>query len=167
MIMEKAGGKVKQIMNMQTSGKSFVSTNYIIGNEVFTVIDAAGHKMGTKISMEDYKKKLGVEGNSIDMTQFDKFLDENAKKVGEETILGKNCEIYDIKGNSKISVYDKKYVMRIASQAFNAVATNLDTNPDFPADNFDVPKDVDFKSMDMLKNIDPTKMKDMMKNLKK
>jgi hypothetical protein len=90
--------------------------------------------------------------------------------IGTETILGKECEIYDTGEGNTMSVYDKKAVLRVKSKDMTMTATKLDSSPGLSSSDFDVPADVEFidmedmmkgmknmKNLENLKNMDPTK----------
>ncbi|MEP7147098.1 MAG: hypothetical protein ABI792_08820, partial [bacterium] len=75
----------------------------------------------------------------------EKFL--SSKNItGSENILGYNCDIYDAGNGMNLSVYNKKYILKIKSPDFMAVATKMNTNPTFAPDEFKLPDNVDFKT---------------------
>lgn len=144
----RSGEKLKQYMNTEIMGVKNTNTVYIIDNTVYSVIDIEGTKIGNKTDLANYNKQKKTAETITDFKEFEKFL-EDKKITGTENILGHNCDIYDISGGVSLSIYDKRYILKINSPEFTAVATALNTSPSFAKNEFEVPAGVDFKSMDM------------------
>lgn len=135
------------------------------GDYVYTVIEMGGKKTGMKLKVDEFKK----DKDNFDMKDIEDQLDKY-KVIGTETILGKECEIYDTGEGNTMSVYDKKAVLRVKSKDMTMTATKMDANPGLSSSDFDVPSDVEFidmedmmkgmknmKNLENLKNLDPTK----------
>ncbi|MEO8209759.1 MAG: hypothetical protein ABI840_04295 [bacterium] len=144
MEIKKAGNKLKQSMNTEIMGTKNLTEVFILDNGVFVVTDVGGKKFGTKINGDDFKKKQTGE-TIIDYREFEKFLSDK-KITGNENIIGYDCEIYDVGKGTTLSVYNKRYVLKISNPQFLATATKLDDKPAFSAGEFEVPSDIDFKS---------------------
>ncbi len=146
MTMNKEGDKIKQVMNMNIMGKKTSNVTYILKDNVYSVTNFGENKFGIKTNLDDYNKTKKATGETItDFTAFEKFL-EDKKLTGTESILGHNCDVYETAKGIQISVYDKRYVLKIQSPEFTAEAINMDTSPSFSASDFEVPKDVNFTS---------------------
>lgn len=166
MTLSKKGDDFKTEMNGNFGGmEGGKSMALYDGDYVYTVIEMGGKKTGMKLKVDEFKK----DKDNFDMKDIDKQLDKY-KKVGTETILGKECEIYDTGEGTTMSVYNKKAVLRVKSKDMTMTATKMDANPNLSSSDFDVPSDVEFidmedmmkgmknmKNLENLKNIDPTK----------
>lgn len=146
MSMYRGGDKIKQVMNMEVMGVNTSSNIYIMNDIVYTVTDVGGAKFGNKINLDEYNKKNRSTGETItDFKDFEKFLADK-KIIGTEEILGKKCDIYETAKGVDVSIYDKKYILKIKSPEFTAVATEMDPSPTFASNEFEIPRDVEFKS---------------------
>ncbi|HQY51566.1 MAG TPA: hypothetical protein PK294_09665 [Ignavibacteria bacterium] len=146
MTMYRSGKKLKQEMNTDIMGMKSISQVYIIDNFVFTVTEVNGKKMGVKTNIKDYNKKKQTAETITDPKEFENYLADK-KVTGSENILGKNCDIYDMGNGTEMSIHNKMYVMRIKSPEFMAVATKFDNSPSFSDDIFEIPEDVNFRSI--------------------
>lgn len=146
MSMYRDGDKIKQIMNMEVMGVKTSSNIYIMNDVVYTITDVGGTKFGNKINLDEYNKKNRSTGETItDFKDFEKFLSDK-KIIGTEEILGKKCDIYETAKGIDVSIYDKRYILKIKSPEFTAVATEMDPSPTFSANEFEIPDDVNFNS---------------------
>lgn len=146
MTMYRSGKKLKQEMNTEIMGMKSLSQVYIIDNFVFTVTEVNGKKMGVKTNIKDYNKKKQTAETITDPREFENYLADKKIK-GSENILGRNCDIYDMGNGTEMSIHNKMYVMRIKSPEFMAVATKFDNSPSFSEDIFEIPADVNFRSI--------------------
>ncbi|MBK8981548.1 MAG: hypothetical protein IPM38_04305 [Ignavibacteria bacterium] len=146
MTMYRSGKKLKQIINTEIMGTPSKNQVYIIDNFVFTVTEIKGKRMGVKTNIQDYNKKKQTAETITDPEEFESYLADK-KIVGSENILGKNCDIYDTGNDTQLSIFDKMYVLRIKSPQFMATATEFETNPDFSSNEFEIPSDVNFRSI--------------------
>lgn len=169
MTLYKMDKKFKTDMKADAGGMEGMNSTAISDGEyVYSVVDMMGTKKGIKMKISEYEKDDDF-GNMADVEE------ELAKykKVGTETILGKECEIYETneEGNT-ISVYNKKAVLKMKSPEMTIVATDFDTSPGLSDSDFKIPDDVEFvdmeemlkgmkdlKNLENLKNIDPSKTK--------
>jgi hypothetical protein len=80
-------------------------------------------------------------------------LKEGGKKVGSEDVLGKECTVYEIpgeSGQSKLWVWKNMMLKMVAQQdqmEITMEATELKETSDFPEGVFDLPADINFKEM--------------------
>lgn len=146
MTMYRSGKKLKQEINTEIMGIKSLSHVYIIDNFVFTVTEVNGKKMGVKTNIKDYNKKKQTAETITDPKEFENYLSDK-KVIGSENILGKNCDIYDMGNGTEMSIHNKMYVMKIKSPEFMAVATKFDNSPSFSEDIFEIPADVNFRSI--------------------
>lgn len=167
MTLYKMGEKFKTDMKADAGGMEGMTSMAISDGEyVYSLVDMMGTKKGIKMKIDDYSDKEDF-GNMADVEEeLSKY-----KVIGTETILGKECEIYetDEKGNT-ISVYNKKAVLKMKSPEMTVVATDFDTSPGLSDSDFKIPDDVEFvdmeemlkgmkdlKNLENLKNLDPSK----------
>ncbi len=161
MTLYRLGDNMKTVMKGQIADMENSTAEALYdGDYVYTTMELQGQKQGFKLKVDEYQKD-----KEYSMADVEKNL-EKYKMIGTETILGKECEIYDTGKGTTISVYEKKAVLAIKSKEMTMIATQFDTNPGLSESDFDVPKDVEFidmedmmKGMKNLKNIDPKNMK--------
>lgn len=144
----RSGDMLRQNMNTEIMGMQTDNVIYILDKTVYSIINVAGKTIGTKTDLSNYNASKETGETITDFKEFEKFLDSK-KVTGTENILGYNCDVYDISKDVKLSVYNKRYILKIQAQEFMAVATALNTSPSFSKEEFEVPKDVDFKTTDM------------------
>jgi len=102
-------------------------------------------KTGTKVKM------LGSGGSAIDYSNLSKEVEEkmNMKKLGKETILGKECEIFSFdykemstKGTTSVwKGIPLKSEVTTMGMKVTMIAEKLDEKSDIPDTFFEVPKD--------------------------
>lgn len=139
----KSGDKFKQKMDVDVKGIKSTTDVFVLENEVYTVTDIAGMKTGFKTDLSEYNQRKQKSENFTDFRDLKNYL-KDKKKTGEEEILGYKCDIIETDKGISLSVYDNKYVLKIKGPQFIATATALEKNPSVSADEFEVPKDVDF-----------------------
>lgn len=172
------GNKLKQVINTNVMGLNTINTIYILDNVAYSVTDAAGQKFATKSDIKEYNLKKNSGETIVDFKEFEDFLSKKTV-TGKENVLGYECDVYDVGGGLSMSVYDKKYVLKINNPQFMATATGIDVQPNFAANEFTLPPDIDFnnpgkKGMDkkavdsLLKHVIPKELeKNMPNELKK
>ncbi|MEO8666458.1 MAG: hypothetical protein ABI462_13285 [Ignavibacteria bacterium] len=139
------GNRLKQIMNINVMGMQSVNTIYIIDDNVYNITEAAGQKFANKTDLKGYNSRKATGETITDFKEFEKFL--SGKKVtGSENIIGYNTDIYDVGSGISMSVYDSKYILKIKSPDFMAVANKLNKNPSFASDEFKVPDNIEYKN---------------------
>lgn len=166
MTMYKMGDMFKTEMKGDFAGQGEGTASAIYKDDyVYTVMDMAGIRQGIKIKVDEYEK----DNENFDINDIEEQLDKY-KIVGTETILGKECDVYDTGEGTKMSVYDKKAVLKVVSKDMTMVATQFDTSPGLSSSDFDVPEDVEFidmeemlkgmknlKNLEKLEKLDPSK----------
>jgi len=161
MTIYKNGSNLKQKINADVMGMKNTINTYVVGDEVYNVTQIGDKKFGNKTSLKEYNAMKQTGETITDFKEFEKFI-SGKKIIGTETIIDHSADIYDMGNGMSISVYDKKYILRIKNPDFMAVATKLDMNPVITLNEFEVPKDVDYKS------IGPSKIsKDILDSLTK
>jgi len=165
MTIYKSGNNLRQKIDTEIMGMKNSSNIYIVNGVVYNVNEIGDKKSGNKTNLKEYNASKQTGETITDFREFEKFI-SGKKVVGTENILGFNCDIYDMGSGITISVFNKKYILKIKNAGFMAVATNLDMNPVIDSNEFQIPKDVDFKSSD------PSKIKkeildSLVDNLKK
>jgi hypothetical protein len=71
------------------------------------------------------------------------------KKIGKETVLGKECDVYDLSGSMKICMWKGivlKSEMQMGAHKMNLIAKKIDTDVTPTIEDFSVPKDIKIKS---------------------
>lgn len=134
-------------------------------------IDMFGQKIKTQTLVEgdyvytwDSKKKEGskvkIDQNSPENVNFTELTDElrkkyNIREVGNADVLGRNCKVYEMTMNES-GVKGKYYIWNgltlkteATAQGMNIKmeAVKLEESPNFPADQFDLPKGITFKEI--------------------
>jgi len=139
----RSGNKMKQIINSEMMGMKNLNTIYIVNGTVYTITDIGGKEFATKTGLADFNKQKETGETIVDFKEFEKFLDSKTI-AGNENIIGYNCDIYDLGNNVSISVYKKRYILKIKSSQFMATASRIDAHPSFAAGEFDIPSNVQF-----------------------
>ncbi|MDZ4712758.1 MAG: hypothetical protein SGI89_10590 [bacterium] len=142
----RSGNKFRQNISSEIMGMKNDNQIFILDNNVYSVTEIGGKTLGVKTSLNDFNKLKKTGETIIDFKEFEKFL--NTKKItGSENIIGYNCDIYDFGDGVSLSVNNKKFVLKIKSPEFIATANNINLNPSFASNEFELPKDVTFKSV--------------------
>ncbi|MEO8447699.1 MAG: hypothetical protein ABI528_09405 [bacterium] len=142
----RSGNKFRQNISSEIMGMKNDNQIFILDNNVYSVTEIAGKTLGVKTSLNEFNKLKKTGETIIDFKEFEKFL--NTKKItGSENIIGYNCDIYDFGGGVSLSVSNKKFVLKIKSPEFVATANNMNLNPTFASNEFELPKDVTFKNV--------------------
>lgn len=140
------GNKLKQSINSEIMGMKNKNDIYIIDNFVFSVTEVANKKFGVRTNLQDFNMQKQTGETITDFRQFEKFLEEK-KIIGSENILGHNGDIYDLGNGLSLTVYNKRYILRIKSPEFMATATKIESNPVFASNEFDLPANIEFKNV--------------------
>ncbi|MDD5361967.1 MAG: hypothetical protein PHN88_07530 [Ignavibacteria bacterium] len=124
------------------------SVMYIKDGMMYMVIDMAGKKMGMKMDVskdESFNKEFG---KLFDVK--DKLKDYT--KGSTEEIIGYKCDVYS-KGEEKIWVYKDMAALKFTDGKTTMTATAFEPDAKLTETFFDPPKDIEFQSMDDLKNM--------------
>jgi hypothetical protein len=116
-------------------------------------------KTGTK-SSNDLMKDIIGKISEEEAEQYGEIMykELDARKVGNETVLGKNCEVWEIrKLNSKVWIYEqvplKMEVDMLGKTTYTA--TKFEANASVPSSKFEVPKGIKITELtDQPKNMD-------------
>ncbi len=142
------GKNAKLDIKSKEKGQDVGSLMYIKDGMMYMVMDMMGQKMGMKMDVskdenfqKDFAKLYDVKDKLKDYT-----------KGGTEDILGYKCDIYT-KGAEKIWIYKDMMALKFSDGKSTLEAKIFE--PDIKLDDnfFDPPKDIEFKSMDDLKNM--------------
>lgn len=71
-------------------------------------------------------------------------------KIGTETVLGKECEVYDVQGFMKVAMWQGltlRSEMQMGGLTMTLTAKKLEMNPTLSLDMFEAPKDVKIKDV--------------------
>lgn len=149
----KKGKRVMQEINMDVKGAKMITNTYYDDNFVYSVMDIMGKKMGTKIDVSQYKKDGVNEGKDIDYKDMENYL-KDKKKVGTETILGKECDIYETAKGVKLSVTKQYIPLKIQTESMTMTAVSMSDKVSIPDSQMEVPSDVKFSDVSgTLKNL--------------
>ena len=129
--------KVKKI---SVSGKTDTLKKYSDGQIV---------KLG-----EDGKFKLpGNDTFQFSLKDMENYL-KDKKKVGTETILGKECDIYETAKGVKLSVMKQYIPLKIQTESMTMTAVSMSDKVSIPDSQMEVPSDVKFSDVSgTLKNL--------------
>ena len=143
----RSGEKLKQNINSEVLGIKSSNIIYIMDKNVYSIIEVNGKKLGTKTDLAGFNKSKQTAETINDFNEFEKYLD--SKKIsGTEFILGYKCDIYETSDKVSISVYNKRYILRIKTPEFMATATSINTSPAISGSEFILPPDVEFNKTD-------------------
>ena len=163
------GKKAYVKMNYEAAGQKMSSEMWMNNDMIYTVTDMGGKKMGMKMNPKEWAKNNEKKQDFNPMSFKDGCKD--CKKIGEEEIIGKKCEIFQDTNGIKYSVYDGKIPLKIVMPKTTLQATKLEIDPKIEESMFEPPKDVEFiemdKMMEGLKDMkNPKNMQKMKENLK-
>ena len=169
-----ATGQMQGTWDVWVKGKKgYVKMNYKIGeqnlnsemwmseNAIYTVTDMGGKKVGMKMDPKKWaeQNEKKQDFNPLSFSEGCK----DCKKIGEEEVIGKKCDILQDTKGTKFSVYKDKVPLKIVMEKSTIQAKSLDMNAKISDDMLEPPKDVDYTDMDkMLEGVKGMKdMKDM------
>ena len=142
------GKNVKLEIKAKDKGKDVNSTMYVKEGMMYMIMDMMGQKMGMKMDVskdenfqKDFAKLYDVKDKLKDYT-----------KGGSEEIIGYKCDIYT-KGEETIWIYHDKMALKFTDGKMTMTASVFEPDVKLAGDFLDPPKDIEFKSMDDLKNM--------------
>ncbi len=147
----KKGKRFMQKLTMNMEGVSMKTDNYFDDSYAYIVMNVMGKKMGTKVDIQKYREEGAKEGKDIDYNNLEVYL-KDKKKIGTETILGKECDIYETAKDVKISVWKNTIPMKIDTPAMTMTAVSLDMKADISEAEMDPPKDIEYTDMSSITN---------------
>lgn len=150
----KKGKRIQQNLVMDIQGAKMTTKNYFDDKYAYMVMDVMGKKMGTKIDIGKYREEGAKEGKDIDYGNMERYL-KDKKKIGTETILGKECDIYETGKDVTISVWKGGLPLKISTPAMTMTAVSYDTKADISESEMDPPTGVEYTDMSGM--IDKTK----------
>ena len=147
----KKGKRIQQNLTMDIQSAKMTTKNYFDDKYAYMVMDIMGKKMGTKIDISKYREEGAKEGKDIDYNNLEVYL-KNKKKIGTETILGKECDIYETGKDVTISVWNNTIPMKIATPAMTMTAVSLEMKADVSESSMEPPQDVEYTDMSSITN---------------
>lgn len=142
------GKSVKLEIKALDKGQDVNSTIYVKEGTMYMIMDLMGQKMGMKMDVskdENFQKDFGKLYDVKDKLK-------DYTKGGTEEIIGYKCDIYT-KGAEKIWIYQDKMALKFTDGKTTMTASAFEPEAKVAAEFFDPPKDIEFKSMDDLKNL--------------
>ncbi len=155
---------------MKILGISKSTETLTISDKDWTIDINLDEKTGTRVSNKVIKDML----DGIAEKDYERFGEEmlkklGGKKVGNEVILGKNCEVWEIKKVNTTSWIYKgialKSVVSMMGMTTNYTATSFQENVPIPAEKFQVPKGIKITDEEINKEDMPVNLEDMFKML--
>lgn len=147
----KKGKRIQQNLVMDIQGAKMTTKNYFDDKYAYMVMDVLGKKMGTKIDITKYREEGAKEGKDIDYNNMMDYL-KDKKKIGTETIIGKECDIYETGKDVKISVWKGGVPMKISTPAMTMTAVEFDTKADISESEMDPPTGVEYTDVSGMMN---------------
>jgi len=147
----KKGDRIKQKMSMDVEGMKMNTDNYYDDKFAYVVMDVMGKKIGTKVDIGKYKTEGAAEGKDIDYADLKNYL-KDKKKTGTETVMGKECDVYELGKDVTMSVYNGMIPLKIATPNMTMTAVSMDNKADISTDELDPPKDIEFTDMTSMTN---------------
>ena len=160
-------------LNMKQTSNQIVIMD---GDWMYTI--DSDKKKGNKMKapmLEDLAEGQGT--NDLGKIGKDMLIQMGGKKIGEETILGKNCEIWIIESmGTKVWIWNGlslKTETNMMGMEVKQVVTKIKMNISIPNKKFEVPEGItmtegdpldqlkDMKGLDQLKDLDMSKLKDI------
>jgi len=134
------------VTEMEMMGQK--SKQHSLRKEGFYYSYTEGQTEGTKIKIDEPKDSVDAQK----LTEAN-IIKKGGKKLGEEELLGKSCNIYEFTeagATTKVWIWKNMLIKMQAKQGEMEVtmeATELKETSDFPGGTFDVPANVNFKEM--------------------
>lgn len=135
--------KSKMEMNYSVQGQNVSMKNFTDSEYIYMMMDMGDMKQNTKMKIKDKTKK---DPSQMDYAALKEEL-QKYKKIGTETIIGKECDIYEISPGSTISVFDSMIPLKIKTEGMTMEATELDLDESISDSDVAPPADVTFKEV--------------------
>lgn len=147
MLMLRNNDKLKIVFDFASGGVSSINEMYLLNDTVFTVIRQGASKVGSRTGYNNFKEAYTGNELIIGASGLSKYL-ENTKVIDKEKVLGYDCDIYELSDRTLVSVYNKKYVLKISKPLYIATAESLTIDPEFSQNEFKLPEDVEYYDKD-------------------
>ena len=147
MEMIRNNDKLKIVFDFESGGVKSINELYLLNDTVFTVIRQGSSKVGSRTGFKNFKEAYTGNELIIGASELSKYL-ENTKMIDKEKVLGYDCEIYELSDRTLVSVYNKKYVLKISKPLYIAFATSLTIDPDISPKEFKLPDDLEYYDKD-------------------
>ncbi|MBX7044184.1 MAG: hypothetical protein K1X85_14915 [Ignavibacteria bacterium] len=144
MTIYRNGNELKQVIESDMMGLKSKNEVYVKGGFVYLITEINGKKLPMKTSLDEYNSRKLTGETIANAAEFEKML-AGKKVTGNESILGRDCEIYEMGNNVFLSIADKKHIMKIKSPELLAVATEISPLPDNSDGIFELPAGMEFK----------------------
>lgn len=135
--------KSKMEMKYSMQGQNVNMKNFTDSEYIYMMMDMGDFKQNTKMRIKDKTKK---DPSQIDYAALKEEL-KKYKKIGTETIIGKECDIYEMSPGATISVYDNMIPLKIKTEGMTMEATELDLDESISESDVAPPADVTFKEV--------------------
>ncbi len=135
--------KFKIVEYVKTEGSNSLKLTYLLGQELTIINEVDGKKVGTRIpiiqSHDEFK-------NGIQFLSLQNYKDYS-KLIGNESLLGYQCSIYENEVGNKIWVASDTYVLKVQNNVENieTIAYEFDLNATIPDKLFEVPADAEIQ----------------------
>jgi len=143
------GDKYRTDLKTKVMDQSMNTTTFSDGEYVYVILDAMGMKKAVKIDKDKYDKEMNIDKKEVDVMNVAEQL-SLYEKIGTETIIGKECDIYKVSEGVTFSIYDDKYILKMGKPEMNMTAVNLDTDASLSDDLFEPTEDMEFKEVESL-----------------
>ncbi len=147
MVMIRSNDKLKIEFDFESGGVKSINQFYLLNDTVYTVIRQGGSKVGSRTGFKNFKEAYTGNELVLGSAELSKYF-ENTKIKDKEKVLGYDCEIYELSDRTIVSVYNKKYMLRISKPLYQATATSLVIDQDISPDIFELPRDVEYYDKD-------------------
>ena len=143
------GDKYRSDLKTKVMDQSMNTTTFSDGEYVYVILDAMGMKKAVKINKDKYDKEMNIDKKEVDVMNVAEQL-SLYEKIGTETIIGKECDIYKVSEGVTFSIYDDKYILKMGKPEMNMTAVNLDIDASLSDDLFEPTEGVEFKEVESL-----------------
>lgn len=147
MEMIRNNDKLKIEFDFESGGVKSINQFYLLNDTVYTVIRQGGSKVGSRTGFKNFKEAYTGNELIIGASELSKYF-EGSKIKDKEKVLGYDCDIYELSDRTLVSVYNKKYILRISKPLYIATATSLVIDPEFSPKIFELPGDVEYYDKD-------------------
>ena len=128
--------------------KQVTDTKVLMNGKWIYTIDK---NSGEANKMENPLYSMFPEGGDLEKVGEEMMINMGGKKIGSETLLGKECDIWEIKKlMSKVWVWKSipiKSVVNMMGMNITQIATNVEVDISVSPDKFKIPEGVEFKDI--------------------
>ncbi|MBE2254861.1 MAG: hypothetical protein IAE65_01560 [Ignavibacteria bacterium] len=136
--------RFKSAMKYGVAGQNIDVKTFSDGDWIYTIMDMGMMKKNTKMKISEEMK--AKDPTNIDYGSLKEQL-AKYKKIGTETIIGKECDIYEMSPGATMSVYNNMIPLKIKTEGMTLEATSLNLDANISESDLNPPGDVTYEEI--------------------